>query len=290
MTFVKYIFFIMISLGPIRAAEQITRIEEIDKTATNISSITPISTNLSIKSFWQDPYLRKAPVKVVELNGNEVLFNRTIAYHFSGGQESDKATINGLPILSSRMDGFNIRYTLPVEHGLSIGDKAVMEIDWNRRNKLMRYHMLCELVLAITNRHFGNIPKDIELRPEQIDHVGIVKVMARMTDSGAYVDFDHPDFSTHLPTIQSELNRIIDANFPIEKGYLNEEQQERYWKIPGIALIPCGGTHVQSTSEVGRATLKREKTTSKVTATGKAERVKIKLISEALTHPGVVEE
>ena len=248
------------------------------------------SANKMVKSFWEDPYLRKAPVTVVELKDNVALFDRTIAYSRSGGQESDKATVNGIPILDSYMDGLNIRYTLPADHGLSISDKVVMEIDWNRRNKLMRYHMLCELVLAVTNRHFGKIPNNVELQPEQVDKVGIVKVMARMTDSGAYVDFDHPNFSEHLSTIQAELDRIIDANLPIEKGYLNEEQQERYWKIPGIALIPCGGTHVRSTGEVGKATLKKKKTSSKTTKTGKAERIKIKLLSEELTHPGVVEE
>ena len=256
----------------------------------SIGTMKASDTYVSKKSFWDNPYLRQTSVTVAEVEGDEVLFDRTIAYHFSGGQESDKATVNGIPILSSRMDGLNIRYTVSPGHGLSIGDKVVMEIDWDRRNKLMRYHMLCELVLAVTNRYFGNIPADVELKPEQIDNVGIVKVMARMTDSGAYVDFDHPNFTTHLPAIQTELDRIIDADFPIEKGYLNEEKQERYWRIPGIALIPCGGTHVRSTGEVGKAILKREKTNSKVTTTKKAERIKIKLVNEASTHPGVAEE
>ena len=281
----KYVSVLIIMiLCPIRATEQG------DELVTTEHAAKTTSTYLSRKAFWDNPYLRQASATVLELEGTEVLFDKTIAYHFSGGQESDKATVNGIPILNSRMDGFNIRYTLPSEHGLSIGDKVVMEIDWDRRNKLMRYHMLCELVLAITNRHFGNIPNDVELRPEQIDKVGIVKVMARMTDSSAYVDFDHPNLSTHLSTIQEELNRIIDADLPIEKGYLNEEQQERYWRIPGLALIPCGGTHVRSTGEVGRAILKREKTNSKVTQTHKAERLKIKLASETSTHPGVVEQ
>lgn len=289
MKVVKLIFFIMMNLGPIMAAEDV-ELEAIDKNQTlSVLSAALMPTTFTTKAFWQDPYLRKARVKILSLNENEFLFDRTIAYHFSGGQESDRATINNLPVLSSRMDGFNIFYTLPDNHGLSLGDEVIMEIDWNRRNKLMRYHMLCELVLAITNRYFGKIAEDVELKPEQIDKVGIVKVMARMTDSGAYVDFDHSDFSTHLPAIQKELDRIIEANYSIEKGYLSEEQQERYWKIPGIALIPCGGTHVQSTKEVGKAILKREKTTSKVTTTGKAERVKIKLISDEPTHPGTVE-
>lgn len=242
------------------------------------------------KVFWENPYLKSIKAEIVDLQDNEVLFNRTIAYSFAGGQESDKATFNNIPLIASRLDGLNIRYTLPKEHGLSIGDRGIMLIDWERRNKLMRYHMLCELVLAITNRYFGRISIQQELRPEDIDNVGIVKVMARMTDSGAYVDFDHEDFTPHIPHLQRELDRIIDADLPIEKGYLQEATQERYWRIVGLAMIPCGGTHVSSTKEIGKAVLKREKTTSKVTITGKAERIKIKLIDETPTHAGELEE
>jgi Ser-tRNA(Ala) deacylase AlaX len=240
------------------------------------------------KSFWEDPYLRKALVIVVELNGNVALFDRTIAYTRSGGQDSDIATVNGIPILDSFKDDLNIRYNLPADHGLSVGDKVIMEIDWDHRNRLMRYHMVCELVLAIVNRHFGEIPSDVEMQQEDIDKA-IFKVMAKITDTGAYVDFDHPSLAPYIPAMQEELDKIIDADLPIEKGFLNEEQTERYWRIPGIARMLCGGTHVKSTGEIGKAILKREKTTNKTTATGKAERIKIKLVSEESTHHGHVE-
>ena len=238
------------------------------------------------KLFWDNPYLRSTRAKITEVDGNTLMFDRTIAFSFSGGQESDVATINGVPLLTSYIEGINIRYRVPDSHGFSVGDSVLMKIDWVRRNKLMRYHMLCELVLAITNRYFGHLSDGVELRPNQIDDVDIVKVMARMTDSGAYVDFDHPDFSEPLKEIQRELDRVIDADLPIEKGYIDETTQERYWRIPNLATIPCGGTHVRSTGEIGRAVLRRDKTTSKVTSTGKAQRVKIKLVDESPTHPG----
>jgi len=163
-------------------------------------------------------------------------------------------------------------------HGFVIGDCGVMEIDWQRRNRLMRYHMLCELVVAITNKYFSKVER--ELRPEDIDNVGIVKVMAKMSDQGAYVDFDHDDLRPHIPAIQSELNKIIAAELPIEKGYIDEEIQERFWRIEGLAIIPCGGTHVRSTRELGSATLTRARTTNKNTRSKKAERVKIVIESD----------
>lgn len=56
------------------------------------------------KMFWVDPYLSKLSTTVAHVSGNEVVLNETIAYAESGGQESDHATINGMSVLSSRMD------------------------------------------------------------------------------------------------------------------------------------------------------------------------------------------
>jgi Ser-tRNA(Ala) deacylase AlaX len=237
------------------------------------------------KLFWENPYCARAEVTVLHVDGSDVLFDQTIAFSFSGGQESDTASFRGIPIISSRFEGLDILYTFPENHGLQPGVKGMMEIDWNKRNRLMRYHMLCELVLTVTNKYFGKI--EDELKPEQIDHVGIVKVMARMMDKGAYVDFDHEDMRPHLPIIQEHVDRIICDDLPIEKGFMDEGKHERFWRIPGFALVPCGGTHVRSTRELGSVRLSRDRTSSKVTASGKAERIKIKLINDCPTSDAV---
>ncbi|CDR34216.1 hypothetical protein [Criblamydia sequanensis] len=95
------------------------------------------------KIFWIDPYLSELETKIKTLQGNEVVLEETIGYSESGGQESDKITLNGIPVIASRMDKaspFYIYYTLPEGHGLSIEDRVTMEIDWLRRNRLMRLH------------------------------------------------------------------------------------------------------------------------------------------------------
>ncbi len=193
------------------------------------------------------------------MNGAEVLFSETIAYSFSGGQESDIATANGLPILNSRMDGTDIYYTLPENHGLSVNDKIDMKIDWMRRNRLMRLHFACELILVIINRIFAKKHVEEELIPEDIDNVGIVKTGAHIAEDKARIDFKLDENIAHLfPHILAEYNRIIDADLPIITGFFDEVTQHRYWKIEGLATVPCGGTHVRSTAEVGFVELKRE--------------------------------
>jgi Ser-tRNA(Ala) deacylase AlaX len=48
------------------------------------------------KVFWDDPYQQQLNTYVVEVVGNEVLFAETIAFSFSGRQESDLAFVNGM--------------------------------------------------------------------------------------------------------------------------------------------------------------------------------------------------
>lgn len=226
------------------------------------------------KIFWKDPYLTKLKTEVLDIQGNEIVFEETIGYSESGGQESDKVTINGTQVLSSRMDKcspFFIYYTLPEEHGLSIGDPVSMEIDWIRRNRLMRLHFTCELVLILMNRLFNGTQEGIELKPEEID-TAIRKRGAHMAETGARVDFEcSKNISEYFPAILNEYNKIIAADLPIEKGFLNEAEEIRYWRLPKIAMVPCGGTHVRSTAEIGAIELKRDRANKGV------ERIRISL-------------
>ncbi len=80
------------------------------------------------KVFWDNPYQHSLTTKVASVDGNRLLFEETIAYSFSGGQESDKAYVNEFPILDSRMENNFIYYTLPDGHSLSVGDEVKMTI------------------------------------------------------------------------------------------------------------------------------------------------------------------
>ena len=64
------------------------------------------------KVFWDNPYQSHLETRVVSVDNNQVLLEETIAFSFSGGQESDKAGINGLAVIHSEIDGNLIYYTL----------------------------------------------------------------------------------------------------------------------------------------------------------------------------------
>jgi Ser-tRNA(Ala) deacylase AlaX len=194
------------------------------------------------KVFWDNPYQTELNTRVESVVGDEVLFEETIAYSFSGGQESDRSTVNGLTILDSRMDGPRIYYRLPENHGLRVGQPIEMKIDWERRYRLMRLHFSAELILELITQRY---------RWEKVGaHIGEMK---------ARIDFRCTEnISTAFSELITAYEKIIQQDLLIEKNFSDEANGRRYWKIEGFAEVPCGGTHVRSTGEVGKIQLKRE--------------------------------
>jgi Ser-tRNA(Ala) deacylase AlaX len=57
------------------------------------------------KVFWDNPYQSSLITTVNNITDNCVLLHETIIFSFSGGQESDEATINGFKVLNSEIKG-----------------------------------------------------------------------------------------------------------------------------------------------------------------------------------------
>lgn len=213
------------------------------------------------KVFWENPYQKNLVTKVASVDGNRILFEETIAYSFAGGQESDKAYINEIPIIDSKMEGNLIYYTLPEGHGFLPGDQVTMVIDWSRRYRLMRLHFAAELILEIVTQNYG-----------------LTKVGAHIAENKSRIDFiSDENISTKFDAILAQYNAIINADQLIQTGYSDIQNQRRFWKIDGFAQVPCGGTHVKSTAEVGLVTLKRDRPGKSI------ERIEIKLVDNSVT-------
>ncbi|MFZ6692998.1 alanyl-tRNA editing protein [Undibacterium sp. SXout20W] len=211
------------------------------------------------KCFWSDPYCTQLMARVADINGAEIQLDATIFFAFSGGQESDHGTIGGLPVIAARKQERGIIYTLPDDHGFYVGQQVLIEVDWVRRYRLMRLHFAAELVLELFYKALN----------------GVDKVGAHIAQNKARIDFAWPQsIAPLLPEITQKANQIIADNVPIHIGYDDEENERRYWEIEGFSRVPCGGTHVRSTGEIGPLRLKRENK-----AKGK-ERVEIYLQGE----------
>lgn len=210
------------------------------------------------KVFWDNPYQQSLTTTVSDVSHNRVLFKETIAFSFSGGQESDKAYINGRPILNSEIVGNLIYYHLEEGHGLQTGNTVEMIIDWARRYRLMRLHFAAELILELVTKK-----------------IAIQKIGAHIAETKSRIDFVYDqNIACIFEDILAEYNEIIQKDLIIKTGFTDIEHQRRYWEIEGLSKVSCGGTHVKSTAEVGFVTLKRKNVGSS------KERIEIVLMDE----------
>lgn len=197
---------------------------------------------MTTKVFWQNSYLTELDTTVKTVSGNKITLKETIFYAFSGGQESDDGTICGHKVLEAKKDGKEIFYTLDESHGLNVGDPVKIMIDWDRRYKLMRLHFAAEVVLELVCQKFS----------------GVVKVGAHIAQDKSRIDFEWDEnISPFLPDLQQAAQNIIDSNQEIISAFSDESNERRCWKINEFSQVPCGGTHIKRTGEMGIIRLKR---------------------------------
>ena len=197
---------------------------------------------MTFKHFWIDPYATHLATHVATVEGDKVTLDATILYALSGGQESDHGTIGGRPVLEARKDGKEIRYTLAAGHGLAPGEAVELAIDWQRRYRLMRLHFAAEIVLELLYQRFP----------------ALAKVGAHIAAEKARIDVAwEGSIAALLPELAQAAQAIVDSDQPIESAFSDEANERRYWKIRDFAEVPCGGTHLKRTGEVGKIRLKR---------------------------------
>ncbi|MBN2297478.1 MAG: alanyl-tRNA editing protein [Deltaproteobacteria bacterium] len=194
------------------------------------------------KIFWENPYLRELWVHITCVHGDTITVDRTIFYAASGGQDSDSGSIGGHRVVNAIKEDRQIFYTIEGPHSFKKDDYVFMEIDWKRRYRLMRLHFAAEIVLELVYQHFN--------RP--------LKIGANIHSDKARIDFVWDgNISQVFPIITRESMQMIEADLPIRSEFSDKDRELRYWEIDGFAKIPCGGTHIRTTGEIGDILLKR---------------------------------
>jgi Ser-tRNA(Ala) deacylase AlaX len=209
------------------------------------------------KLFWEDPYLSKTTAIVTEVDGRNVTLNETIIYAFSGGQQSDSGKIGHYEVIEAKKDGLDIIYTLPENHDLQKGQEVVIEIDWEKRYRIMKLHFAAEIILELMYQNYHN--------PE--------KIGANITSDKARIDFYWDGkISETFPLLETKAKELIEADLEIFSEFDDPKNQRRYWEIKGFGKVSCGGTHIKRTGEIKGIKLKRNN------IGGGKERIEIYLI------------
>ena len=208
--------------------------------------------------FRDDAYMRSASARVLAADERGIELDRTIFYPLGGGQAGDTGNllrVNGerIPIADTRkgeaLDSV-LHVPAPGMQRPEPGEPVTLEIDWERRYRLMRLHtalhvMSCVIVAPVTG---GNISPD-----------------------KARLDFDIDMSLLDAEKIERETNALIARGVETETVWITDEELDarpelvktmsvqpprgagrvRLLRIPGIDLQPCGGTHVANIAEIG---------------------------------------
>ena len=206
--------------------------------------------------FRDDAYVRSCTAQLVRAADQELEVDRTVFYAAGGGQPGDQGELRAggqtFRVSDTRKGpGETVVHQLdrPAD-GLAPGAPVALELDWERRHRLMRMHtglhLLCAAIARpVTGGQIGDGKGrlDFDLGEGSLDREA---VLARIR---GWIDDDRPVSEQWIEAdelaARPELVRTMSVRPPATGGRI------RLVAIDGVDLQACGGTHVRSTGEIG---------------------------------------
>jgi alanyl-tRNA synthetase len=214
----------------------------------------------TLRLFHENPYITSVSATVLGVNEKYIILDKTIAYPWAGGQDHDE----GIIVFGSNVYKINyvgkigdvIIHVLDRAPEFKPGDSVIVQINWDKRYKLMKHHTATHIVLAAARRILG----------EHVWQAGAEKTVEK-----SRLDITHhkPLTPDTVKRIEDLANEIINSRINLNFNYLDRFQAEekyglkihqggaihaqilRIVEIPGWDAQACYGTHVFNTAEVG---------------------------------------
>jgi len=211
---------------------------------------------LTEELFREDSYLKDCDARVVATDGAAVVLDRTVFYPLGGGQPGDTGVLSwssgSAAIIDTRYgeDG-GIRHIL--EDGAASpasGEIVRVALNWDRRYRHMRMHTAMHLLGSVLQ--YGVTGGNISAEKSRLDF-DMEDAVDKEAVGAALQALVANDYAISCRWIseaeldaQPELVRTMSVQPPRGKGSI------RLLEIEGVDLQPCGGTHLNSTAEVGK--------------------------------------
>jgi misacylated tRNA(Ala) deacylase len=210
--------------------------------------------------FRSDSYQRHLDAVVTDILGDGgIVLDRTILYAASGGQPNDTGRLVAgdgrivpiVNVLHPEGDKTRIVHVPAVDApALAPGDAVTVELDWDRRYRLMRMHTALHLLSVVF--------------PFPVTGGSVAEDKGRL-------DFDMPEVPDNLPELEARLNAMVAGHHAVTDEWITDAEMAanpgliktmkvkppmgqgrvRLIRIGDVDLQPCGGTHVANTSEIG---------------------------------------
>ena len=197
-----------------------------------------------IKEYYNNAYLKSLEAEIVDIKDNALVLDKTISYPQGGGQDSDKGKINGIEYYDTKLVDDQILHYMDTT-GFAIGQKVLLEIDWNNRYTLMQKHSSQHLLSGLLYNefnigtvaiHLGQEYITIETDAEQISEDILYKLEALAIDK----------INENIEIIAYK----VDEPIPLRRSIKKIVDYIRIVEIKGVDKIACGGLHVARLGEI----------------------------------------
>jgi len=214
---------------------------------------------MSKELFRDDAYAKSCEATVTAASEVGVELDQTVFYPTGGGQPGDQGILtlsDGTELIVT--DTRNNKESGQIVHVVAegpvqpkVGDRVTCTLDWDRRHRLMRMHSALHLLCSLID---GGVTGG---------QIGVDK---------SRLDFDLENTILDKQQINQDLNRLVEEDHGLTVSSITDEElaanpelvrtmsvrppsgagSVRTVSFGDVDYQPCGGTHVNKTTEIGR--------------------------------------
>ncbi len=220
------------------------------------------------KLYFDDMYLKEFDAKVTKVEVGKVFLDRTVFYPEGGGQPNDTGylTYGGkkIKVDDVQKEGDDIAHITEGSANVREGQEVHGVIDWERRYIHMRYHTAIHIIDGVVSKYHGNealltggqIYEDrarIDMNIENFSREFVDKVIE---ETNSVIKEGHRIYPKNI-TREEALSMPNLARTEPGRRLIETLETVRLIVIEGLDEQSDGGTHVSSTSEVGKVVIKK---------------------------------
>ncbi|MGC8571060.1 alanyl-tRNA editing protein AlaXM [Caldivirga sp.] len=223
----------------------------------------------TIHLYQQDSYLKEADAKVIAVDGNNVILDKTIIHPSSGGVAHDTGLIIAGGEQYRIVDAIHKRDTDDVIHVLDRnpqfkhGDDVKVVLDWDRRYRLMKLHTASHIMAGIAYSKYNALVTGGDIQPDY------ARDDYSLTVGGE-------ELRRIFNEIVTEANEVIKRGVEVKVYWMPREEalkvpgivklaerepppgdKWRIVEIPGVDIQADGGPHVANTREIGEIIIQK---------------------------------
>ncbi|MCJ2532982.1 MAG: alanine--tRNA ligase, partial [Candidatus Thermoplasmatota archaeon] len=241
-----------------RVAARHAKAREEEETKPEIS--LPKGLPATKQMFYKDPYKYKFRAKVLAVQGDLVVLDKTYFYPESGGQESDVGTMKDMRVVHVDKVGNVVVHRVEGEMQAVKGKLITSTVNEGRRRRLQRHHTATHLVNGAAREVLGN----------HVWQTGAHKsVDVARLDITHYADITQEE----LERIERRANEVVLSGTKVDSRFMDRTDAEKRYgfrlyqggavpgkdirvvKIGDFDVEACGGIHCKNTLEVGAITV-----------------------------------